>query len=67
MKIRNKDRKINIEKIFIQQYENRSIATLIINGQSIDIMIPAVYITDVFAYIEKYLQTIGSDNEYVRI
>lgn len=67
MKIRNKDRKINIEKIFIQQYENRSIATLIINGQSIDIMIPTVYTTHVFAYIEKYLQTIGSDNEYVRI
>lgn len=67
MKIRNKDRKINIEKIFIQQYENRSIATLIINGQSIDIMIPAVYTTHVFTYIEKYLQTIGSDNEYVRI
>ena len=66
MKIKNTDEKINIEKIFIQQLDNRIIVTLLINNQVIEMIVPAFYMKHVFDYIEQYLQTLGGNN-YVRI
>lgn len=67
MKIRNSDRKFDIEKIFIDKFENKTKVCLIINGQAITMYVNSTYSDVVFAKIEEYLQVIGCDNDYVRI
>lgn len=67
MKIRNKDRKLDIEEIFISKYENKTKVIIVINGQAITMYINSTYSSVVFEEVEKYLQLLGSENEYVRI
>lgn len=67
MKIRNKNKKYDIEEIFISKYENKTKVIIIINGQVITMLINSTYSSVVFEEVEKYLQILGSDNEYVRI
>ena len=67
MKIKNKDRKYDIEEIFISKYENKTRVLIIINGQAITMFINSTYSSVVFEEIEKYLQVLGSDNEYVKL
>lgn len=67
MKIRNKDRKYDIEEIFISKFENKTKVIIVINGQAITMFVSSTYSSVVFEKIEEYLQVLGSDNEYVRI
>lgn len=66
MKIRNKDRNIDIEEIFISKYENKTKVLIIINGQAITWYVNSTYTSNIFASIEEYLNVLGSDN-YVRL
>lgn len=66
MKIRNRDRKIDIEEIIISKYENKTKVLIIINGQAITWYINSTYTKNVFDSIEKYFQVLGDDT-YVRI
>lgn len=66
MKIRNRDRKIDIEEIIISKYDNKTKVLIIINGQAITWYINSTYTKNVFDSIEKYFQVLGDDT-YVRI
>lgn len=66
MKIKNRDRKLDIEEIFITKYENKTKVIIVINGQAITMYINSTYTSVVFEDIEKYLQVIGDDT-YVKL
>lgn len=67
MKIRGKDRKIDIQKIYIQKDPyGGSTVDIVINNQLITLYCRAIYIDSIIDEINKYLKVIGDDN-YVRI
>lgn len=67
MKIRNKNRKIDIQKIYIDKdMYGGSVVSIIVNNQLIEICTRSVYIDDILSKISDYLNTLG-DDEYVRL
>lgn len=67
MKIRGKDRKIDIQKIYIEKDSSGGTTIdIIINNQLISIYSRTVYIDSILQEIENYMKVLG-DNNYVRI
>lgn len=60
MKIRNKSRKIDIQKIFIEKdaYGGSNI-TFIINNQMIEIYTKSIYLDSILEKINEYTKVIG--------
>lgn len=60
MKIRNKSRKIDINKVFIEKdaYGGTNIS-IIVNNQLIEIYTKHVYIDDILDKIKEYTKVIG--------
>ena len=57
MKIRKKDRKINVDKIFI---DNGKIG-LVINGQYMEILTTYIYVNDIFEQLMTSLDLLYND------
>ena len=60
MKIRNKPRNVNINKILIQQDSSGGTnVTIIVNNQMIEMFMPCVYISDILEKINDYCKVLG--------
>lgn len=67
MKVRNKDRKFDIQKIYIDKNDNGSKVSFVVNNQYIELFLKCTYIDDILEKIEEYLKVISDDNIYYKI
>lgn len=68
MKIRNKNRKIDIQKIHLDKdYQGGCNISFIINNQYNELYLNSVYIDDILEKIKEYLKVISDDDIYFKI
>lgn len=68
MKIRNKSRKIEIQKIHLDKdYQGGCNISFIINGQYTELYCKTIYIDDILNKVNEYLKVISDDDLYFKI